>query len=383
MFKVAKIKEIKVKQNPKKIIKSLKKTNLFISTISSPIKIEEKPISTSNSVLFTSSNSLESGKSQTNFDFEINDKTSIKPKKMKFLSKKIKFNIFKDNINKIKPKEKKLIKIKKMKKMKILPKEGINEGRWGENEHLRFLDAIYNYGTQWRQVQRYVSTRSSRQVRSHAQKFYLKLKVFKDPELGFDFTPDRINNLTEIINIIKDFEKNNNCDNILSLLNKKLSEPNFKNNNNSHDNILNENNEEDVLVKYNSIIINNQAINEDNDNDIMVKKHNIKNKKRKIFKTIICKRINKNKLKEINNMPENREDNYTEKDKNENKEIIENKNIYDENDFKNNNIYLIDDYMNDSSNQFECETNDKYFPSFSNIIKEAITNSLMNRDYFC
>ena len=39
--------------------------------------------------------------------------------------------------------------------------------------------------------------------------------------------------------------------------------------------------------------------------------------------------------------------------------------------------------MNDSSNQFECETNDKYFPSFSNIIKEAITNSLMNRDYFC
>ena len=380
MFKINKIKEIKFQQKTNKKIKFPKKTILFMSTISSPIKIEEKPIKTSNYASFTTSNSSDSGKSLTNY--EINDKESVKIKKNKFLSKKIKFNIFKEkeNINELKkPKEKKLTKIKKKKKIKIFVKENVNEGRWDENEHLRFLDAIYNYGTQWKQVQKYVRTRSSRQVRSHAQKFFLKLKLFKDPELGFDFTDDNINNLTEIISIVKEFEKNNNCENILSNLNKKLSESYLKINNNTHNNILNENKELDVLVKNNTIIIKDQSINEDNDdNDRSVEKSINKSKKRKIFKTIICKRTKKNKFEEINNISDNRKDNNIEE------EIGENKDIYDENDLKNNNnIYFIGDYIYDSSNQFECETNDKYFPSFSNIIKEAITNSLMNRDYFC
>ena len=380
MFKINKIKEIKFQQKTNKKIKFPKKTILFMSTVSSPIKIEEKPIKTSNYASFTTSNSSDSGKSQTNY--EINDKESVKIKKNKFLSKKIKFNIFKEkeNINELKkPKEKKLTKIKKKKKIKIFVKENVNEGRWDENEHLRFLDAIYNYGTQWKQVQKYVRTRSSRQVRSHAQKFFLKLKLFKDPELGFDFTDDNINNLTEIISIVKEFEKNNNCENILSNLNKKLSESYLKINNNINNNILNENKELDVLVKNNTIIIKDQSINEDNDdNDRSVEKSINKSKKRKIFKTIICKRTKKNKFEEINNISDNRKDNNIEE------EIGENKDIYDENDLKNNNnIYFIGDYIYDSSNQFECETNDKYFPSFSNIIKEAITNSLMNRDYFC
>ena len=207
----------------------------------------------------------------------------------------------------------------------------------------------------------------------------MKLKLFKDPELGFDFTDDNINNLTEIISIVKEFEKKNNCENILSYLNKKLSESYLKINNNIHNNILKENKELDVLVKNNTIIIKDQSINEDNDdNDRSVEKIIKKSKKRKIFKTIICKRAKKNKFEEINNISDNRKDNNIEE------EIGENKDIYDENDLKNNNnIYFIGDYIYDSSNQFECETNDKYFPSFSNIIKEAITNSLMNRDYFC
>ena len=40
-------------------------------------------------------------------------------------------------------------------------------------------------------------------MRSHAQKFYLKLKTFKDEELGLDFTSSNVKNLEDIINIIK------------------------------------------------------------------------------------------------------------------------------------------------------------------------------------
>ena len=77
--------------------------------------------------------------------------------------------------------------------------KGENEGRWNDDEHIRFLEAINIYGNNWREVQKYVKTRSSNQVRSHAQKFILKLKTFKDSSMGIDFTGNSVKNLTEII----------------------------------------------------------------------------------------------------------------------------------------------------------------------------------------
>ena len=41
------------------------------------------------------------------------------------------------------------------------------------------------------------------QTRSHAQKFYQKLKMCKDDELSIDFTLDSINNIKDMINQIK------------------------------------------------------------------------------------------------------------------------------------------------------------------------------------
>ena len=108
--------------------------------------------------------------------------------------------------------------------------KGENEGRWNDDEHLRFLEAINIYGNNWREVQKYVKTRSSNQVRSHAQKFILKLKTFKDSSLGIDFTGNLVKNFTDIIEKIKEIEKFNNNENILLLLNQKLSEKNIKNN---------------------------------------------------------------------------------------------------------------------------------------------------------
>ena len=46
----------------------------------------------------------------------------------------------------------------------------VQRGRWSEQEHKRFMEAIEIYGIQWKDIYRYVGTRTSTQVRSHAQK---------------------------------------------------------------------------------------------------------------------------------------------------------------------------------------------------------------------
>ena len=59
----------------------------------------------------------------------------------------------------------------------------INIGAWTSEEHGKFLDAIKKYGNKWREVKRYVGTRSGTQVRSHAQKYLLQLKrIEKDKQ---------------------------------------------------------------------------------------------------------------------------------------------------------------------------------------------------------
>ena len=49
-------------------------------------------------------------------------------------------------------------------------------GRWNMEEHKKFIQAIITYGNDWKEVQKYIGTRSSSQARSHAQKFFIKLK---------------------------------------------------------------------------------------------------------------------------------------------------------------------------------------------------------------
>jgi SHAQKYF class myb-like DNA-binding protein len=53
-------------------------------------------------------------------------------------------------------------------------KEG-NHGRWTLDEHHRFIEAINQFGREWDKVQAVVKTRSLAQVRSHAQKYFLKI----------------------------------------------------------------------------------------------------------------------------------------------------------------------------------------------------------------
>jgi len=51
-----------------------------------------------------------------------------------------------------------------------------SNGRWTKEEHQRFVDAIKVHGKNWKKVEESVGTRSGAQIRSHAQKFFLKLE---------------------------------------------------------------------------------------------------------------------------------------------------------------------------------------------------------------
>jgi SHAQKYF class myb-like DNA-binding protein len=48
-------------------------------------------------------------------------------------------------------------------------------GRWTRIEHDRFIKALEKFGRDWISVQKFVRTRSLSQVRSHAQKFFMKI----------------------------------------------------------------------------------------------------------------------------------------------------------------------------------------------------------------
>jgi SHAQKYF class myb-like DNA-binding protein len=57
------------------------------------------------------------------------------------------------------------------------------EGNWTKEEHKIFLDALMKYGVKWKLVEKHIGTRSSHQARSHAQKFFDKVKFIK-PEFS-------------------------------------------------------------------------------------------------------------------------------------------------------------------------------------------------------
>ena len=59
-------------------------------------------------------------------------------------------------------------------------------GRWTPEEHARFLKAIKLYGKDWKKVEKFVGTRSGSQVRSHAQKHFLKIEGSETSEKSED-----------------------------------------------------------------------------------------------------------------------------------------------------------------------------------------------------
>ena len=52
----------------------------------------------------------------------------------------------------------------------------LGNGKWTDEEHKRFLQALDLYGNCWKKVEEYVGTRSCAQIRSHCQKYFRRLR---------------------------------------------------------------------------------------------------------------------------------------------------------------------------------------------------------------
>ena len=77
-----------------------------------------------------------------------------------------------------------------------------NEGKWSSEEHIKFIESFVNYGKKWATIQKCVGTRSSSQVRSHAQKFFIRLKRLNTDKYSFNLRNNNIKSLSDVINII-------------------------------------------------------------------------------------------------------------------------------------------------------------------------------------
>ena len=86
-----------------------------------------------------------------------------------------------------------------------------HSGRWSKDEHEKFIEGILKYGNEWKKVQNVIKTRSSTQARSHAQKYFLRLKKEASPDILCD--QDKL--FQYIIN------SNNNIKNSLELSNEQ------------------------------------------------------------------------------------------------------------------------------------------------------------------
>jgi len=86
-----------------------------------------------------------------------------------------------------------------------------------------FLQTLEKYGTNWKKISKIIPTRSDKQIRSHAQKFYQKLKEYKDTELGIDFTSENISDFNDMIEHIKSVNINYNIVTTFLYLSEKVN----------------------------------------------------------------------------------------------------------------------------------------------------------------
>ncbi len=142
-------------------------------------------------------------------------------------------------------------KIKKLKKRENKQKEShFNTGRWQKEEHQRFVEAILKFGNEWKKVQKYVKTRSSTQARSHAQKFFYKIKKNNVLDIDIDINKNSIKTLYEFANKL-DEEKYVNTIKTLNIIAFEKNTNLNKDKGNSSDS--NNNNEENFSRYDNSI----------------------------------------------------------------------------------------------------------------------------------
>ena len=267
-------------------------------------------------------------------------------------------------------------------------------GRWKEDEHKRFIEAIIKYGNDWKQVQKYVKTRSSTQARSHAQKFFVKIKKSKVLDFNLDLSKtsikmfhdmikeapvDKYNKILNALNSVA-FERGNNKK-------KKVIE---NNNNNLNNNIKNSNNSNIDKKSSNEIVYNipneeflmPNKINENNYNDVsevdngnlIDKDNDITNDSKIIdrFEKVKNLKISKDEQNISVNFIDNKLNKNIDTKSNEEKNIFEefernNFNKENENNNNNNNMNITQNLMDSKSISYmKTNTNNNYNNNNSN-----------------
>ncbi len=229
--------------------------------------------------------------------------------------------------------------------------ENFNNGRWTEEEHKKFLEGILEYGNEWKKVQKVIKTRSSTQARSHAQKFFLKIKK-------------NLNELNSKNNLNIDFNV------IIKYIIATLSDDKNK------EIVLNENQREKLLkiiyYKYNN---DNDNLNDDN--------LKIKIEENKNNLDVICKK--RKRGKSSNSKIFNISKTSSHKNSFESNSLIEQKNLnldYEKNDYEIKNLI---DGKNNNHEEKNIEEKNFYVKNPFNlefkIFKEEEENDL-NNDIF-
>ena len=125
-------------------------------------------------------NSIQPQNNQTSPEIKEKKKEKIKiiSKKDIFILEPIQKNLFcilhNENQEPITPPK---YTVPHLKKKRFIDEDtGNTIGRWTRDEHKKFIEAIIKFGNNWKEVQDYVKTRTSTQARSHAQKFFEKIK---------------------------------------------------------------------------------------------------------------------------------------------------------------------------------------------------------------
>ena len=165
-----------------------------------------------------------------------------------------------------------------------------NGGRWNKEEQKRFAEAVLKYGNDWKKIQNHVFSRNITQVRSHAQKYLMKLKennFVKDKGLDKSMSWTKVMNFLrdvlnyeELKNILFSVEQNEtdkkNGKKIKKIKKNKLNEVELQNfENNTHFDINGGNSyffldeEKEDGYKYN---IKNKIIRKEEDEEEMLKK---------------------------------------------------------------------------------------------------------------
>ena len=142
-------------------------------------------------------------------------------------------------------------------------------GRWTLKEHLQFLEGLEKYGIKWKKVNTLIKTRTTTLIRSHAQKFFLRLKRVKDEQLGIDFTTNNIDNIKEMINHIKSVNSDYDIVKVLLYLSEKYYANKKEEKNINKKNELNSNNEINSNFNENNMNIDNNLTNDINNNLIL------------------------------------------------------------------------------------------------------------------